>query len=111
MPLRQRSPPDRREKVSDQAPDSSPLFPPTEETTPLTMKTIGTWRETRVHSGRDSGLSLEAVDVPHDHPRAAAVRSAAVWEDTQTKPLARGETGEMETDPEDLCARIDQCVE
>ena len=52
----------------------------------MRVKKIGQWEETRVASGYDSGFYLEAVDIPSDQPRYAAVSYSTLWEDTQTKP-------------------------
>ena len=35
----------------------------------MRVRKIGTWEETRIGSGYDSGFYLEAVDVPHGQPR------------------------------------------
>ncbi len=75
----------------------------------MQVRKIGTWEETRVGSGYDSGFYLEAVDIPRDRPRYAAVSYSALWEDTQTKPLARGECVELDLTEEDLASRIDEC--
>jgi hypothetical protein len=76
----------------------------------MRVRKIGTWTQTTAREGSDSGFYLEAIDRPADSPRYTAVSYSLLWEDTQTKPLARGKIVEMAADLEELHFRIDQCL-
>lgn len=71
----------------------------------MRVKKIGTWEETKVASGFNHGFYLEAVDIPWDRPRYAAVAYMFI-EDADIGRLDRGETVVLELDPEDLQERI-----
>jgi hypothetical protein len=73
----------------------------------MRVKKIGQWQETRVGTGYDHGVYVEAVDMSRDRPRYAQVAYAFIADD-DIRALDRGEVVDLlDLVPEDLALRID----
>ena len=71
----------------------------------ILFRRIGTWREEKADGRRDSGMYLEAVEIPRNEARYMQASYAMLDEDV-AKALRAGLKARLEVDPGDLLERI-----